>query len=98
LSPDLAGSLSKALFVLEPLGGGSKTEINLQEEGKRTGTLALESGFYLLKVQLENGYQALGKTEAVHIYPNGGFPEWRLSGELSADRTNAGWRGQSGYR
>jgi spore coat protein CotH len=63
-------SLSKALLVLESLGGDYKTEIDLKEAGKRTGTLTLESGFYLLKVQLENGYQALGKTEVVHIYPN----------------------------
>jgi hypothetical protein len=65
-------SLSKALLVLEPLGGGAKTktEIDLKEAGKRTGTLPLEPGFYLLKVQLENGYQVIGKTEVVHIYPN----------------------------
>ncbi|MDR2094238.1 MAG: CotH kinase family protein [Treponema sp.] len=69
LSPNLEGSLSKALLVLEPLDGGAKTEINLKEEAG-TGTLTLESGFYILKIQLENGYQAIGKTEVVHIYPN----------------------------
>jgi hypothetical protein len=63
-------NLSKALLVFESLDGEYKTELNLKEEGAEEGTLTVKPGFYLLKVQLENGYQVTGKTEVVHIYTN----------------------------
>ncbi|MDR2741633.1 MAG: hypothetical protein LBB98_05705, partial [Treponema sp.] len=62
-------SLSRAMLVLESLDGEYKTEIDLKEETEK-GTLTVKPGFYLLKVQLENGYQVAGKTEVVHIYTN----------------------------
>jgi hypothetical protein len=66
------GSLSRALFVFESLDGNDQDnkEINLKEEGAETGTFKVKPGFYLIKVRLENGYQAAGKTEVVHIYTN----------------------------
>jgi spore coat protein CotH len=63
-------TLSKALLILESLNGEYKTEINLKENGAEKGTLIIKPGFYLLTVQLENNYQAAGKTEVVHIYTN----------------------------
>jgi hypothetical protein len=63
-------SLSKALLVFESLDGEYRTEIDLKEEGAEKRTLAVKPGFYLLKVQLENGYQVTGKTEVVHVYTN----------------------------
>jgi hypothetical protein len=66
------GSLSKALLVFESLDSNNqdnpKIEVDLKEEGKETGTFSVKPGFYLVKVQLENDYQAAGKTEVVHIY------------------------------
>jgi hypothetical protein len=34
------------------------------------GTVSLDPGYYLVRIQLENSYQKAGRTEIVHIYPN----------------------------
>jgi hypothetical protein len=65
-------SLDKALLTLESLdvGSGYKEKINLKDDGAERGSFPVKPGFYLLKVQLENAWQAAGKTEVVHIYTN----------------------------
>jgi hypothetical protein len=45
------------------------TAIDLISDGT-TGTIPLTPGYYLVRIQLGNQYQAAGKTEVVHIYPN----------------------------
>jgi hypothetical protein len=34
------------------------------------GTISLASGYYLVRIVLQNSYQLIGRTEIVHIYPN----------------------------
>ncbi|MDR0708386.1 MAG: CotH kinase family protein [Treponema sp.] len=65
-------SLTTALLSLESLDTETeyKKEIDLKTNGAEKGTFNLKPGFYLLRVLLENEYQAAGKTEVVHIYTN----------------------------